>query len=91
MLPYVPDISWEAHLFGFLAGIYFSIHYMKQGPPNDPLPEWMNEEEEEGEKMESEPDAETGLTSTSDGEKPGEEIRIIYTFRARDDEKKSGD
>jgi membrane associated rhomboid family serine protease len=36
MFPYMPDISWEAHLFGFLAGIYFAIHYLKEGPPNDP-------------------------------------------------------
>lgn len=28
MFPYIPDISWEAHLFGFLAGIYFSVHFL---------------------------------------------------------------
>ncbi|MBA2407916.1 MAG: rhomboid family intramembrane serine protease [Chitinophagales bacterium] len=48
MLPYIPDVSWEAHLFGFLAGIYFSIHYLLDGPPNDPVPEWMHEDEEQG-------------------------------------------
>jgi len=47
MFPYIPDVSWEAHLFGFLAGVYFSVHYLLDGPPNDPVPEWMNEDEEE--------------------------------------------
>jgi membrane associated rhomboid family serine protease len=45
MFPYLPDTSWEAHLFGFLAGVYFSIHYLRMGPPDDPVPDWMTEEE----------------------------------------------
>lgn len=44
MLPVVESISWEAHLSGFLAGIFFSLYYLKQGPVNDALPDWMIEE-----------------------------------------------
>ena len=49
MLPYVVEISWEAHLIGFLSGIFFAVYYRKQGPPDDPLPAWMNESEGEDE------------------------------------------
>src|SRR6185503_12251495 len=45
MFPYVMDISWEAHLVGFLSGILFAVYYRKQGPPDDMVPEWMNEPE----------------------------------------------
>lgn len=48
MFPYVIEISWEAHLIGFLSGIIFAIYYRKQGPPDDPIPAWMNESENEG-------------------------------------------
>jgi hypothetical protein len=43
MFPYVTDVSWEAHLVGFLAGVFFAIYYRKDGPEDDPVPEWMNE------------------------------------------------
>lgn len=80
MFPYVPDISWEAHLFGFLAGIYFSIHYLKTGPPNDPVPEWMNEEVEEPvDKNENE----------SDPDNKQSDIHITYHYLPnKDDDKK---
>ncbi len=59
MLPVVESISWEAHLSGFLAGIFFSLYYLRQGPVNDPLPEWMNEEsiEEDSEAKPQEEEA----------------------------------
>ena len=45
MMPVLEHISWEAHLFGFLAGIGLSVLYRKQGPQNDPVPDWYHEEE----------------------------------------------
>jgi membrane associated rhomboid family serine protease len=45
MMPVLEEISWEAHLFGFLAGIGLSVFYLKEGPQNDPVPEWYHEEE----------------------------------------------
>ncbi|HZG00007.1 MAG TPA: rhomboid family intramembrane serine protease [Chitinophagales bacterium] len=45
MMPVLDHISWEAHLFGFLAGIALSVVYRTQGPQNDPLPEWYHEED----------------------------------------------
>lgn len=45
MMPFLQDISWEAHLFGFLSGVGLSVYYRKSGPQDDPLPDWYNEEE----------------------------------------------
>lgn len=47
MLPYVTDVSWEAHLMGFLSGVMLAVYYRKLGPHDDAEPEWMNEEDEE--------------------------------------------
>ncbi|MFI5135592.1 MAG: rhomboid family intramembrane serine protease, partial [Chitinophagales bacterium] len=49
MFPYLTDISWEAHLMGFLSGIALAIYYRKEGPADDPVPEWMRESESESE------------------------------------------
>lgn len=43
MMPVLEEISWEAHLFGFLAGIGLSVYYRNAGPQNDPVPDWYNE------------------------------------------------
>jgi membrane associated rhomboid family serine protease len=45
---FFPDrnISWEAHLFGMIAGIILAIYYRKQGPQRK-VYEWEEEEEEE--------------------------------------------
>lgn len=45
ILPLENGVSWEAHLIGFMAGTFLAVHYRKSGPQDDPLPEWMNEEE----------------------------------------------
>ncbi|MBA3647163.1 MAG: rhomboid family intramembrane serine protease [Chitinophagales bacterium] len=47
ILPFLIDISWEAHLFGLLAGIFFSVYYLHRGPSDDPVPEWMEEVDED--------------------------------------------
>src|SRR6187455_1578721 len=67
MLPYVIEISWEAHLVGFLSGIFFAVYYRKQGPPDDPIPAWMTESEVEG-KIEGEGEGKGEGESESNGE-----------------------
>jgi membrane associated rhomboid family serine protease len=46
----VPDfyqnVSWEAHMMGFVSGIIMAIWFRKEGP-QQPVYEWMLEEEEE--------------------------------------------
>lgn len=95
MLPYIPDVSWEAHLFGFLSGIYFSIHYLHDGPANDSVPEWMTEPDEEDENLLSYKKNEQNHLEQSDSDdeikKPHGEIKIHYSYRSKDDEKEVGD
>lgn len=47
------NVSWESHMLGLFSGIALAIRYRNQGP-QEPVPEWMNEdyEEEEDEKKE---------------------------------------
>ncbi len=40
------NISWEAHLYGMIAGIILAVYYRKQGPQRK-VYEWELEEEEE--------------------------------------------
>jgi hypothetical protein len=54
LLPVVKSVSWEAHLSGFLAGIFFSIYFKNSGPLNDPIPEWMMEENSDNDFQENE-------------------------------------
>jgi len=43
------NISWESHMLGFFSGIVLAIWYRKEGP-QQPVYEWMEEEENEGDK-----------------------------------------
>jgi membrane associated rhomboid family serine protease len=47
------NVSWESHIFGFVAGIIMAIIYRREGPQN-PLIEWMQEDYEEPEEEEEE-------------------------------------
>ena len=40
------NVSWEAHLLGFVAGIIMAIIFRNEGPQN-PVYEWLDEDEEE--------------------------------------------
>ncbi|MGB3075504.1 MAG: rhomboid family intramembrane serine protease [Chitinophagales bacterium] len=95
MLPYIPDVSWEAHLFGFLAGVYFSVHYLRDGPANDPLPEWMSETDDEKERLQeysgNELRPEEKISTDEESAKPSDEIKIRYIYRSKEDEKESVD
>jgi hypothetical protein len=43
------NISWESHMLGFLSGIFLAVWYREEGPQK-PVYDWMEEEEEEGER-----------------------------------------
>lgn len=49
------NVSWESHMLGFFSGIVLAIWFRNEGP-QQPVYEWMDEEEEveEGEKVEKE-------------------------------------
>lgn len=46
IFPFIPDVSWESHLSGGLAGLILAILYRKEGPP-PPRYEWEDEMDEE--------------------------------------------
>jgi len=43
------NVSWESHMLGFFVGIALAIFYRKEGP-QEPVYEWMDEENDEGEE-----------------------------------------
>jgi membrane associated rhomboid family serine protease len=45
------NVSWESHMLGFISGIILSVAYRKEGP-QEPVYEWMEEEEEEEKEVE---------------------------------------
>jgi membrane associated rhomboid family serine protease len=40
------NVSWESHMLGFFSGIMLAIWYRKEGP-QEPVPEWLDEDDEE--------------------------------------------
>lgn len=61
------NVSWESHMLGFFSGIVLAIWFRNEGP-QQPVYEWMDEEEEveEGEKVEKEKgEKEMGINSVS--------------------------
>jgi membrane associated rhomboid family serine protease len=40
------NVSWESHMLGFISGIILAVWFRKEGP-QQPVYEWMDEEEEE--------------------------------------------
>jgi membrane associated rhomboid family serine protease len=40
------NVSWESHMLGFFSGLLLALWYRKEGP-QQPLYEWMNDDDEE--------------------------------------------
>jgi membrane associated rhomboid family serine protease len=40
------NVSWEAHMLGFISGIFLALWYRDEGPQN-PVYDWMDEEDDE--------------------------------------------
>jgi membrane associated rhomboid family serine protease len=53
------NISWESHMLGFFSGTMLAVWYRKEGP-QEPVPEWLDDEEEEESGGEGEEDRESG-------------------------------
>lgn len=49
MLPLVPDVSWESHLFGGIAGALMAWHYRKVPPAHVPPPIVLEDDPEDDE------------------------------------------
>lgn len=81
MLPYVTEVSWEAHLAGFLSGIGLAVYYRKLGPMDDVEHEWMREEEEEEEEVKPEGEGNSGSSQNWSNEIP-----VFRNYNTRDEE-----
>ena len=68
------NISWEAHLFGMLAGILLAFYYRKEGPQRK-VYEWEQEDDENEDENENDDGAYWNTTLTDEEIK---EIRHIY-------------
>ncbi len=78
IFPLWRGISWEAHLFGSLAGILCAVLFRHEGPQR-PGYSWEVEPEEEQEKQE----AITGLTDEPKKEETENEVSIHYIYKEK--------
>jgi hypothetical protein len=49
VLPLVPGVSWEGHLFGLVAGAILAFYFRNDGPQR-PMYSWEIEPEEDGDE-----------------------------------------
>ncbi|MDA3905837.1 MAG: rhomboid family intramembrane serine protease [Bacteroidales bacterium] len=78
------NISWEGHLFGFIAGILMAVNYRNQGP-KPKIYNWDEDDEEEDEEEEDEDEEDKeywNTDSTADKNMLDENARPTY-FRRR--------
>lgn len=62
IFPLMPDISWEAHLFGAISGLMVAYNYRKEGPQREEY-HWENEDDDDDYFGEAEND--TGTDNTT--------------------------
>jgi membrane associated rhomboid family serine protease len=86
VFPLWRGISWEAHLFGSIAGILCAVVYRKKGPQRQAYI-WEMEDEMEETETEAETETETergnptGQESNNSGE---EEVKVNYIYKVKD-------
>jgi membrane associated rhomboid family serine protease len=84
ILPQLVHLSWESHLIGLIAGMILAVIFMRQGPANDPLPEWYHEEETASDDTLNEEQSNeiSGLTQDKKDSMPDNpEPKIIYHIK----------
>lgn len=84
VFPLFRHISWEAHLFGALAGMLVAVVYRKEGPQRK-LYEWEKTsfDEEEDENDEDDENAYWNIPLEENPELPQQPMKIHYIYRAR--------
>jgi len=76
IFPLKPEMSWEGHLFGALAGVLVAFNYRKEGPQRK-IYEWENEADEDDEVNAIDPEKE----NFSDPENDKSDIKINYIYK----------
>lgn len=79
IFPLIKEVSWEAHLFGALAGMLIAIVYRKEGPQRK-IYEWEKYSYEEEEENENDEDAYWKVPSTENNIKEKSAINIRYIY-----------
>jgi hypothetical protein len=81
-----PQISWEGHLFGAIAGIILAF-YFKQSGPQRPKYSWELEEEEDGLDFESQFMEENDVENKDINKEPSTNadgpIQIQYVYKKK--------
>ncbi len=80
VLPIKPDVSWEGHLFGSIAGILVAFNYRKEGPQRR-VHVWPEEKEEESDEIPYwQQVEEIEVLKEKDPEQP---IQITYIYKEK--------
>ncbi len=78
IFPFKPEISWEGHLFGAVAGVLVAFNYRKEGP-KPKIYQWEDEDEENEVIVEEE------LNGTPpEGQNPDQMVKINFIYKEKE-------
>jgi membrane associated rhomboid family serine protease len=72
IFPLKPEVSWEGHLFGALAGVLVAFSYRNEGPQRRKY-DWEEESEEEDPEL---------IPETGPVDEPQQEIKVNYIYKS---------
>jgi hypothetical protein len=75
IFPVLPEVSWEAHLFGAISGLMVAYNYRKEGPQRKTF-DWENEEEDDNDEFYKEETPESETTIDENGN-----MKIVYHYK----------
>jgi membrane associated rhomboid family serine protease len=81
IFPLKPEMSWEGHLFGALAGVLIAYNYRREGPQRK-IYHW-DEDEEEGTGSVNPEAAEEEAESLTEAERNQENFKINYIYKEK--------